>query len=128
MNWTSVKHFTQKEFGPDHTKVAPELVRLLDDIRTLAEVPVLIHCSWSLAGHSAKSYHYTGQACDFHFGGLSYKTQYFLLREFREIGGLGFYPQWNTPGWHVDVRPGFLQWVQRDGKYLYGWKNMVKEF
>lgn len=128
MNWDAIKHFTAQEFGPDPSKVAWGVICLMDEIRACAGVPVHIHCSWSLAGHSDRSYHYTGQACDFHFGGLSFKAQYFLLREFREIGGLGFYPQWNRPGWHVDLRPGFLQWVQRDGAYLYGWRNVVREF
>ena len=126
MNWLC-KHFSPEEFGPRPDRVAAELFVLMDKIRAAAGCGIVIHCSWSESGHAERSYHYTGQACDFHFRGLSYLTQYALLREFREIGGLGFYPEWSAVGWHVDLRSGFLQWVCRNNVYQYGWKTMAKE-
>ena len=124
VNWEKLKYFSRKEFGPEPEKVAPELVLLLERIREVAKTAIHIHCTWADGGHSTKSYHYTGLACDFHFASLTPRSQYCLLREFREIGGLGFYPTWNNVGWHVDLRDGFLQWVCRNGVYQYGWQTM----
>lgn len=126
--WENVEFFTPNEFGTGVENVSLDLVYLLDRIRRLAKTAIVVHCAWAKTGHSANSWHYKGLACDFHFTGLTYLSQYCLMREFRDIGGLGFYPEWNHPGWHVDLRPGFLQWVQRSNEYHYGWQNFVNEF
>lgn len=125
MDWKTIKHFSAKEWGPNAHLVAPQLIYVLDAVREKAGVPIMIHCAWSESGHSTKSYHYTGQAVDFHFGGLTPLEQYTLLREQRAIGGVGFYPEWNNVGWHIDLRSGFLQWVQLSNVYIYGHREMA---
>jgi len=106
---------------------APNLVVAMDNIRGIARVPAVIHVCWDDGGHSEKSYHYTGQAVDFHFSDQGQSPLYELLciLSVPQIGGIGFYPQWSPrPGWHVDIRDwsadGKLYWVARDGKYQYG--------
>jgi uncharacterized protein YcbK (DUF882 family) len=125
-----VRHFAPSEFRDDPARVAPALVHLLDDVREAAGVPVHVHCAWQDGGHSAGSRHYTGQAVDFHFGpGLTHLEEFALLAGFREIGGLGFYPEWRPrPGWHVDLRQSAprLFWVRLDGRYDYGFRPLAR--
>lgn len=125
-DWSKVRHFKEGEFGPRADLVAPELIIILDEVRERAGVPLRINCAWAHAGHSEKSYHYTGQAVDMSIAGGTPMEQYCLLREFRQLGGIGYYPEWNTPGWHIDLRSGFLQWVQMNGAYIYGHSFMAK--
>lgn len=122
MNWEQVHHFRPEEWRDDPSKVSPELVLILDHFRSMINAPVIIHCAWQQDGHSLKSYHYTGQAVDFHVEGAPLELQYSVLASIRDIGGLGFYPGWNLPGWHVDLRSGKdrLEWRRKDGLYAYG--------
>ena len=131
LDWSTVRHFRRAEWRHDPDRVCPELVRLLDEVRDAAGVPVIIHCAWAEGGHAPKSYHYRGLAVDFHFGAardgyLTHTSEYVLLAAFRDIGGLGFYPQWAPrPGWHVDLRPpspagARLEWTCVDNRYTYG--------
>ena len=119
-DWSKVRHFNVGEFGPRADLVDPTLVHIMDELRERSGWAIRINVAWAEKGHSKKSYHYTGQAIDFAFLGGSSLEQYCFMREFREIGGIGFYPEWNTPGWHIDLRSGFLQWVHHYGTYTYG--------
>lgn len=135
INWKKVKHFLPQEWKKDPDKVAPELVYVTDAIRgeTIKYRPpkgvmMIIHVAWDFSGHSSKSYHYTGLAVDFHFKDyqemkhFTYWEQFILLSSFRELGGIGFYPDWKHPGWHIDLRnrnPRLL-WSRINGKYRYG--------
>lgn len=125
-DWGKVRHFNVGEFGPRAELVHPTLVHIMDELRERSGWAIRINVAWAEKGHSEKSYHYTGQAIDFAFLRGSSLEQYCFLREFREIGGIGFYPEWNTPGWHIDLRSGFLQWVRHYGIYTYGPQLMSK--
>ena len=131
--WEQVKHFSPTEWRKDWTKVDPNLILTLDKIRDVVGqlypgTKILIHVAWEDSGHSPKSYHYTGLAVDFHFDvpknvDFNYLKQFMLLNSFREFGGIGFYPHWNHPGWHVDLRdrkPALYWFRDKDGKYHYG--------
>lgn len=125
--WHTLRHFTRGEWGPGDApeRVAWDLVRLMDDVREAAGVPITIHEAWAESGHAPKSYHYTGLACDFHFkpdDDFRAADQYDLLSEFLEIGGMGYYPGWNQPGWHIDLRPGNRRrcWIMTGDQYFYG--------
>lgn len=121
MCWTELRYFSRQEFMPGADKSAKALRFLIDDIRHALGKPVILHCVWAPAGHAPKSYHYTGQAVDFHIQGLDLREQYGILSSFREIGGLGFYPEWNNPGWHADIRAGGkrLEWLRWKRNYFY---------
>ena len=125
-DWGKVRHFNVGEFGPRAELVHPTLVHIMDELRERSGWAIRINVAWAEKGHSEKSYHYAGQAIDFAFLRGSSLEQYCFLREFREIGGIGFYPEWNTPGWHIDLRSGFLQWVRHYGIYTYGPQLMSK--
>lgn len=123
MNWEQVHYFKPEEWRDDPSKVSTELVLILDHFRHMVGAPVTIHCCWQQQGHAPKSYHYTGQAVDFHVDkSVPLETQYSVLSAIRGIGGLGFYPDWNNPGWHVDIRSGAdrLEWRRKNGLYAYG--------
>jgi len=92
--------------------------------------PVSIHCSYELTGHSDKSFHGMGLATDFHFlrtNGTTIQDQFCIMVEVLKrlrldlFTGLGVYPHWNSPGFHLDTRGEQLFWVRDiNGRYKYG--------
>ena len=124
-----MRYFKDSEFKKDPDKVALFLKKAMDDLRHLSKVPIHIHVAWSDSGHSKKSYHYKGMAVDFHFGGsLSMLEQFAFIRALPELKGIGFYPWWHSPGWHVDLRGTNLFWVSPEpGKYIYSVEDLMKE-
>ncbi len=129
MFWDTIKHFSEDEFTEDPSKVSHKLVLLMDSLREKAGVGIVIHEAWASSGHAPKSYHYSGLAVDFHFTGLDPLTQWGILSSCREIGGLGYYPDWNHPGWHIDLRPSAyrLTWLAHKHNYTYG-PNVITDF
>ena len=123
MEWEAVRHFKPEEWGKDPSNVHPLLVHIVDEIRDSCGVPIIIHVAWDNSGHATKSYHYRNPAlaCDLHFAGsIPYAEQLQLFLMYQEINGIGFYPQWNHKGFHIDLRkPPRLFWQQLNGNYLY---------
>ncbi|SLM27824.1 hypothetical protein MTBBW1_1140014 [Desulfamplus magnetovallimortis] len=104
-----MKYFRKSEFVKDPDKLHPLLMPLMDELRSLGGVPIHIHVAWDSSGHSKQSYHYKGMAVDFHFGKLQDQVltpvqQFASIRSIPEFTGIGFYPWWNNPGWHLDLR------------------------
>jgi len=61
---------------------------------------------------------------DFHIPGVSISDGLSALSEYMfaksEFQGIGAYPFWNNPGFHLDRREVPVQWFRdRDGKYIY---------
>lgn len=120
------KHFKREEWKHDPDRVSPVLVRAMDATREVAGVPIHINQAWDPAGHLDNSGHYgdpaTGlaTAVDFVFQGLTFAEQLAVL-DAGPYTGIGFYPDWNTPGWHADikVRPSRKFWLRRNGAYTY---------
>lgn len=128
MTWRGLKHFKREEWGKDPTRANFRLTQIMDRLRELSDSPIQINVCYDDSGHSPKSYHKTGDAVDFVFlENLSYILQYFYISMFPELRGIGFYPDWHTPGWHVDLRPEFLRWVRIDGIYSYNKDNFIRE-
>ena len=128
-----IKHFEPHEFE-DKNRVGSwkymdeRTVFLLDDTRSKTGWPIVIHaavCYEGTCGHSANSYHLRKNGCmaiDFHFKTtLSLREQYRTLEQ-QGWNGIGIYPHWNCPGFHVDMRPAHrVQRWTRDkyGQYMY---------
>lgn len=137
LNWTQIKNFKKEEWKKDPSKTHPTLILTLDQIREKTKeilpplgAPIIIHVAWDNSGHSPNSYHYKGMAVDFHFkqNTLTYLEQLTLLLSFNQLGAIGFYPTWNNPGWHIDIRtknPKIL-WSRINNKYHYGIKGILK--
>lgn len=123
----NINHFAWQEFGAHPGKVAKPLLLALDMLRDKAGYPVVIHCAYDTDGHSPKSYHYKGLAADLHFkSDLTPLEQYCFISMVPGLNGVGWYPDWNNPGWHVDLRPNPLRWTRKDGVYCYDVREFCK--
>jgi hypothetical protein len=127
--WASIWHFKPEEFAaPEEPasglKMNFAVVRTLDDLREKSGHPIVVHQNggFSFRGHCDGSLHYSGRAIDFHFDwpDLMLRQQAMLVFGMGRFCGIGIYPEWNHPGFHVDMRYGpFQVWVKRGEKYLY---------
>ncbi len=145
--WGKVKHFHPGENWGDKNKVNGLLILLLDKITDRVKdycwkhykkiSPCVIHCAYETSGHSPNSQHYIGNAADFHFENIpaseAYRIITEVLREFQAEGfvGLGVYPDWHKPGFHLDVRGYKARWSRIIGKYRpvkQGVDKLNKEF
>ena len=105
-----------------------DLMRKIDLAVTLAkqtygeEQGAFIIHDINQGGHSANSYHYSGQAIDGHFRGLTLYQAAILLFKF-QFGGIGVYPDWEHKGIHADIRDQehTSTWVHHKGQYIYDW-------
>jgi hypothetical protein len=85
-----------------------------------------VNAGFATDGHSKDSQHYLGNAADgfLHIDNNPITLEVQAITAIRAgFTGIGLYPEWNTPGVHVDVRPiAFPEvktiWVQRQGTYL----------
>ena len=114
--FSMIGHFAPKEFNdkffPGSWKHMDEqTVFKIEETREVSGWPIVIHaavCYEGTCGHSANSYHLRKNGCravDFHFKtAASLREQYLVLEELA-WNGIGVYPHWNYPGFHVDMRP-----------------------
>lgn len=129
-NHTTIWDFVQPEFSRaekwgDPSKMSGLLLILLKIIRRETGWPIAIHCGWEEDGHVSDSQHQRGSAADFHFiVAVPYKVQVDTLSDLlvrlqaAEFVGLGIYPDWNTPGFHLDTRGVKARWGRVAGKYV----------
>ncbi len=123
--WDVLEHFNKTEKWGNPDKMNPALLVLLDKIREKVGHPIRINCGWEESGHVNKSHHYYGDAVDFAILGVPFaEAERLLVKALQELGvddkvGLGIYPYWNTPGFHLDVRGTKARWGRdKDGKYV----------
>jgi uncharacterized protein YcbK (DUF882 family) len=111
-----LQYFSINEKWGDPDKMDRELLVLLDKLRAFVGAPMSIHEGYATSGHSATSQHYSGKAVDFHIVNLDPIEAYDRIKTFLELYdlankvGLGFYPTWNNPGFHLDVRGTKARW------------------
>lgn len=96
------------------------LLLLLDAFRENfgPEARFIIHCGFDPPGtHTDGSLHYTGDAVDFHIeDGEPFPLQLGHMEDnlhrFQVTHriGLGIYPSWSHPGYHLDLRPTAARW------------------
>ena len=137
IDWNKVNGFSSWEFDdPDFPgsgeEFSPVTLEKLVHLRRLSGSKIIVHRSvgggvdvrgtW---GHSPRSLHRLDQgarAADVHILTKSppMLQLYWILS--CGFGGVGWYPWWKHPGWHLDSRPGesFRLWVsRRKGRYEY---------
>jgi hypothetical protein len=129
IDWDQIPYFKMDEFSdPKHPMsgnlMDEKLIFLAVQLRMKANWPMSIHAGMDVEGthgHSKKSYHLKGMAFDFHFKtDASLNEQFYVIKEFG-FTGIGIYPEWNNPGFHLDIRPKkeMQLWKQIKGKYIY---------
>ncbi|MBN1572800.1 MAG: hypothetical protein JW984_06340 [Deltaproteobacteria bacterium] len=130
-DWKRVKYFTSNEGWGDPFRMDRELIFLMDTLRGLFHHPFVIHCGYQRRPEKPKSQHNFGRAADFHIEGISFRDAVDLMLAFigpppRGLGaadniGLGIYPHWNNPGFHLDTRGERARWgaVNENGRQIY---------
>lgn len=125
MIWHHLDHFTKQENWGDPDRVSGLLLLLLDTLRDRWQARFIIHCAWEPGGHAAQSQHYLGNAVDFHIeDGQPFALQIAVMERFlaklnvSDRVGLGIYPDWNHPGFHLDVRGEKARWGRLGTTYV----------
>ena len=131
MLWDYVKHFNKEERWGSASSMNGLLVLLLDAVRDRIGCPIAIHCGYESEGHIENSEHKRGNAVDFHFDSeLSLLAQAKCLEatlrklQVYDRVGLGVYPDWNNPGFHLDVRGYYARWG-RIGQMYVSWEDAL---
>lgn len=133
MIWNHIRHFKPTEAWGDPSRMNGLLLFLLDSIRDRwGDARFIIHCGFETGGHEKNSFHKFGAAVDFHIdSALSFPEQITrmeaILKELQVFDrvGLGVYPDWNHPGFHLDVRGSYSRWG-RIGETYVGWNSAIE--
>lgn len=82
----------------------------------------------NLGKHSVDSFHYKGMAIDGHFQGLNLH-QSVMLGIQAGFRGVGFYPDWQHPGVHFDIRgtPHLAMWYKAENEYVYDFSLIIEK-
>jgi len=98
-------------------KINGLLLLMMYSLRQHTGTAIHINDAFARSGHSKESQHYIGNAVDFHFiTESSYLVQIKWVLDFltnfqlSSRIGLGIYPTWNHPGFHLDVRNEYARW------------------
>ena len=126
-DWKRTKYFSPSEAWGDPALMERETVFLLDGVREIVGHPIIIHCGYERRPNRPTSRHNDGSAVDFHICGVDYRGAVEMVEGAIEgLGvadrvGLGIYPHWNHPGFHLDTRGWCARWgaVNRNGKQTY---------
>jgi hypothetical protein len=126
MIWDYLYHFKKTEKWGDPARMNGLLLLLLDAIRgDFDPDTVVIHCGFEVGGHAKDSQHKLGNATDFHIEtSRSFSEQISRMeKSLRELQvfdkvGLGIYPDWKHPGFHLDCRGLFARWGRIGDTYV----------
>lgn len=103
IDWKKVKYFSKEENWGDWTKMNTELILGLDCLRDFIGKPINIHCGYE--ERTGLSYHNYGKAIDCSCKDMNVVDFFLAASRFTVFTGIGIYPYWNKPGFHLDVRP-----------------------
>lgn len=115
--WNQIKHFNPNEKWGDPERMDFRLVWALNKLREEIGKPFIIHCGYEESGHAPNSFHYSGQAVDFHVKGIEFCILLHKISRVWWFGGIGLYPHWNNPGFHLDIGHHRQWYKDEDGKY-----------
>ena len=123
--WNELKYFNRDERWGDPDRMNGALLLLADGIRGFIDEPCRVHCGFEMSGHSPNSQHYLANAFDYHIDSKhSFKFQ--IDRTLKALSyfqvddrvGLGIYPNWRHPGFHLDLRGHRARWGRVNGIYV----------
>jgi len=130
-DWGRIKHFSPDEAWGDPYKMDRDLIFLMDVLRGLFHHRFVIYCGYQHRKAKPKSQHNFGKAVDFHINEIFFRDAVDLMLGFigppmqgvgvAGIVGLGIYPHWNNPGFHLDTRGTRARWgaLNKNGKQIY---------
>jgi len=135
MLWDLVSHFSPKEAWGKADKMNGTLILLLDRIRHGfgPKEYFNIHRGYDLKA-GEKSQHRLGNAVDFHISNIDFLEAEELLRwhlnklQVANSVGLGCYPFWNNPGFHLDVRGTRARWGRGVDHTYISYRNAMEEY
>ena len=124
--------FSPKEFGVGgYENMQDDFLISLYRFRIAMNNPMITHEGYATSGHSPMSMHYEGRATDFHFKYNPVPIRRILVTAIKcGLHGIGVYPHWNNPGFHLDNRSpgGFNMWYRdKSGIYRYVFPTLVPE-
>jgi hypothetical protein len=126
------KYFWPEEFGAEaYENMEDAFLLKLYRFRVAIGAPMLIHEGYATSGHSTNSYHYKGRAVDFHFIHDPATVRRVVVTAVKcGLHGIGIYPHWNRPGFHLDDRhpDKFQMWKRNEkGVYIYVMGTVLPE-
>ena len=122
--FNKLQHFSEEEAWGEPSKINGLLLLLLDRIRDALNSRIRINGAYSASGHSEYSQHYRGNAVDFvvldvpHSKALVEIEKILVDLQVDHVVGFGVYPDWNTPGFHLDVRGSKARWGRVQRQYV----------
>ena len=127
-------HFSKSELACRccrQLKIEKRLVDALENLRSLAGKPIVVHDAYRCASHNQEvggvtdSEHTRGMAADVDIPGLSLQEMYELAMQVPDLieGGIGVY---DSGFLHVDVRLACCRWARVKGQYV-GIHHLVRE-
>jgi hypothetical protein len=129
LDWKLAEGFSQHENWGNADKMDISLLWLLTELRRRykakydAKAYFVIHNGYETKGHKETGYHPRGLATDFHIvTKLTFVKQMdaiddiFADMEITQFVGLGVYPDWNNPGFHLDSRGEIGRWGRIESK------------
>jgi len=127
-------HFSQAELACHHCgqlKVEKRLLDALEELRSLAGKPIVVHDGYRCPAHNLEvggvtdSEHTRGMAADVEIPGLTLQQMYDLALRVPAFveGGIGAY---DGGFLHVDVRMTCSRWARVRGQYV-GIAHLVRE-
>ena len=129
--WDYIEGFSKSENWGDPERMSGFLLLVLSAVRHFyrakydKDAVFVIHYGYDLSGHVKKSQHYLANAVDFHIKTkLAYLDQIDALLDIFESlqiadrVGFGIYPDWNSPGFHLDCRGKKARWGRVGDTYL----------
>jgi hypothetical protein len=134
LDWKLVDGFSEKEKWGDSKQMDTTLLWLLSEIRRKfrnqydINATFSIHCGYESDGHKKTGFHPRGMATDFHINcnrkfweQVDILEEMFAKLEINQFIGFGIYPNWNSPGFHLDTRLEIGRWGRLEshkGEYL----------
>lgn len=127
--WKNLKYFKPTENWGDPNAMCEDFILKLEALREAVAIPMHINCAYETIGHSPKSWHgrLPCKAVDCNFGKNADFLKIFELAVSMGFKGVGFYFDWNTKGFHLDMRStSRVFWWRENGKYTYFLPSDVK--
>jgi hypothetical protein len=131
LDWKLAKGFNQKEAWGGAKEMDNTLLWLLSEVRRRyrdkydPNASFSIHCGYEMSGHNPNGYHPKGMATDFHivtklmfWEQVDALEDIFAEMEVVQFIGFGIYPDWNSPGCHLDSRGEIGRWGRIGDEYV----------